>query len=535
MSSTLLREDVWTAWGDKVWVPPDARAAPPEFDLITYTMRMNPRYRPSAVHYYLAAILERVYRGELDRVIITFPPRHGKTTLASIAFPAWCFGQDPSLNVIACSYAAALANTNSRKARNQIATPTYPYPTHLAGDRANVQQWATTGGGEYNAAGVGGSITGMGADILIIDDYVKNIAEADSIERRAKVWEWYTDTAYPRLQENGRVVIIGTRWHEDDLIGRLLAAQASRGGSGDDWLLIKLPALASPTPDEPDPLGREAGQPLWPEKYTRERLERRKGVMTSRQWQAQYQASPVAEEGGMFKRYNWRFWCYAEMPLPPVEVKLSDGTRWLCPVKPLPPRFDKQIQSWDFTFGGTEKQRAARKEAGSYVVGQVWGKQQQEAYLLDQMRHRWDFGDSVRAVKALTAKWPLAFKKLIEHKANGPAVINTLSGEISGMEPVDPEGGKEARAEAIAYIQEAGAVYLPHPMLHPWVQELVDEAAGFPAGTNDDQVDALSQALADMFIPQARGRVTSETYAQWHADPDDPWDDATDPRRNGHV
>lgn len=497
-----------------------------EWSLMEYTQRMNPRYEPSRVHYFLAEQLEAVFRRLLTRLIITFPPRHGKTTQASISFPAWCFGQDDSLNIIACSYAAALANTNSRKARNQIDNPYYPFPTRLAGDRASVQQWATTGGGEFNAAGVGGSITGMGADILLIDDYVKNMAEADSPERRERVWEWYTDVAYPRLQEDGVVVVIGTRWHEDDLIGRLLKAQPSQGGEGDEWTVIRLPALAVDDADEPDPLGREPGEPLWPERYDRQRLEMRKGVMSSRQWNAQYQASPVAEEGGMFKRFWWRFWHHQTMPLPPVTVKLGDGRTFDCPVVPRPHHFDEEAQSWDMSFGSLD-------DDASFVVGQHWGLVRGEAYLLSEYRNQVEFTGALIAVRAMNVAHPGTGRKWIENKANGPAVISALSKEIPGLIPIEPIGGKYARANAVTGFVESGNVFLPHPLIAPWVQHFIDEHAGFPAYATNDEVDACSQALSQFFLSERAGVVSSEAYApvgvvsaQSAIDPDDPWKEA---------
>jgi predicted phage terminase large subunit-like protein len=513
-----LLDRMWGAVRD-ILGETNATPAPemPGLGLIEYAQMMNPRYQPSAVHRFLADKLEAVERGDVQRLIITFPPRHGKTTLASIAFPAWCLGRNPFRNVIACSYAQHLANTNSRKARNQITTPGYPFPTTLAGDRAAVQQWVTNAGGEYNAAGVGGSITGMGADILIIDDYVKNIEQADSPEYRQKVWEWYTDVAYPRLHDEGVAVVIGTRWHEDDLIGRLLMNQPSQGGEGDEWTVIKLRAIAEYAPGEPDPLGRAIGEPLWPEKYTADRLLRRKSVMSSRQWQAQYQASPVAEEGGIFKRAWWRFWHHHDRPLPPVAVKLSDGREFLCPTIPLPPHMDKTIQSWDMTFKKTEE--------GSFIVGQVWGRVRAEAYLLDQYRRRGEFIDAVLAVRALTAAWPMASSKYIEGAANGPAIISALNKEIAGMIEVPVEGSKEARAHAITGMVESGNVILPHPMIAPWVQGFIDELAAFPAGMFNDQVDAASQGVGKLLLAVGAGAVSTERYVTWSTDPEDPWAD----------
>lgn len=477
--------------------------------LIDYAMRMNPRYQPSRVHHYLADKLEAVGRGEITRLIISYPPRHGKTELASINFPGWMLGTHPEWNIIACSYAAHLANKNSRRARNQLRDGRYPFPVRLAGDRAAVQQWVTSGGGEYNAAGVGGPITGMGANVLIIDDYVKNLQEADSPERRELVWDWYRDVAYPRLQENGAVIVIGTRWHEDDLIGRLIRAESD---GGDVWDKVILKAIA----EDDDPLGRTIGEPLWPERYGLDELAKRKAVMSSRQFRAQYQSSPVEDEGGMYKRGWWRFWHPPGIPLPPVAFRLGDGRTIYCPTVERPPIFDEQYQSWDANFGDTTD--------GSFVAGLVAGRVQQQVYLLDSYHNRSDFVQTCRAIRAMTALHPLTTRKWVENKANGPAIINAMQIEIPGILPVEPHGNKIARAHATTGFVEAGNVFLPHPDIAPWVNRFIDELAAFPASPNDDEVDAFSQLLSGIYLNLgAGGTVESHQYVQWGDVELDPW------------
>lgn len=399
----------------------------------------------------------QVERGEIDRLIITMPPRHGKTELASIRFPAWYLGRNPDKRIIAASYAAGLAYRISRQARNVVGGQGWPFPQRLADDLAQVQQWDLAGQrGGYIAAGAGGAITGSGAHLLLIDDPIKNQEDADSAAMRDKLWEWYTSTAYTRLEEGGAVAVIQTRWHAADLAGRLLAAQAQ---GGDQWTVLHLPALA----DVGDPLGREPGAALWPEKYDTAALERIKQAVGSRVFAALYQGQPSNDDSALLKREWWRYYQIA------------------------PAHCDQVIQSWDMTFKGGV--------ANDYVVGQVWGKVGADCYLLDQVRGRMDFPATLTAIRDLTARWPQAQTKLVEDTANGPAVIATLTREIPGLVAVRPEGGKVARVNAIAGLIEAHNVYLPDPALHPWSGEFVEEATAFPTGAHDDMVDAMSQGL----------------------------------------
>lgn len=439
---------------------PDLR---PTDDLLDFARATFPRYRPAPHHRLIADALMQVERGEIDRLIITMPPRHGKSELASIRFPAWYLGRNPDRRIIATSYGAGLAYRMSRQARNIVDGPGWPFPVHLANDLAQVQQWDLAGHrGGYIAAGSGGPITGSGAHLLLIDDPVRNQQDADSATYRDNLWEWYTSTAYTRLEDNGAVILIMTRWHADDLAGRLLAAQAQ---GGDRWTVLHLPALA----DVGDPLGREPGAALWPEKYDVAALERIRTAVGSRVFAALYQGTPSNDDSALLKREWWRTYRQA------------------------PERFDRVIQSWDMTFkGGVHN---------DYVVGQVWGTVGADCYLLDQVRGRLDFPATLDAVRALTAAWPAATTKLIEDTANGPAVIATLTREIGGIVPVRPEGGKVARVNAIAGLVEAGNVHIPDPALRSWAGDFIEEAAAFPTGAHDDMIDATSQALVRLMVP----------------------------------
>ena len=311
--------------------------------------------------------------------------------------------------------------------------------------------------GVYRSAGVGGGITGMGGEYIIIDDPVKNREEADSATYREKVYNWYTSTLYTRLEKDGCILLTLTRWHEDDLAGKLL--KASEDGA-DQWTILELPAICE-EPIKPYDIRRE-GEALWKWKYDEAALSKMKATVGSRDWAALYQQHPTPGEGGTFKREWWNYY------------------------KVLPSGLYDYVQSWDCTFKDAQ--------SSDYVVGQVWARKGSSRYLLDQVRGRMSFTETIRAVRSLSAKWPQAVRKLIEDKANGTAVIDVLRKELPGLVPVEPEGGKIVRANAVTAVVEAGNVFLPDPSIAPWVHDFVEEHALFPNGSNDDQVDAQSQA-----------------------------------------
>ena len=289
----------------------------------------------------------------------------------------------------------------------------------------------------------------------------KNRAEAESIVYRNAVWSWYTSTFYTRLEKDARILITATRWHEDDLVGRLLKL-SKEDPNADQWTIFSLPAIADGKLMDCDP--RQPGDPLWPDKYPLSELLKTKVNVGSYEWAALYQQTPSTPSGNILNRSWWKYY------------------------KQAPARFDEIIQSWDCTFKETS--------GTDYAVGQVWGRVGPNKYLLDQVRARMDFPATIAAIRNLTAKWPLALAKLVEDKANGPAVIATLKREIAGLIPIEPEGGKVVRAWGVSPDIEAGNVWLPEGV--EWVNDFVEECANFPNGPHDDQVDAMSQALNRM-------------------------------------
>lgn len=425
---------------------------PAQASLLAFAQRMYPGYQTSPHIEQLCEALEWAVSTPNARLIVTMPPRHSKSLNVSEHLPAWFLGRNPDKRVIGASHSASLAYTFSRRVRNKIADYRYPFPgISVADDKGAVQAWDIQHHqGGYVAVGVGGSPTGQGGDLIIIDDPIRGAADAESETVRDALWEWYQGTLRTRLEPNGAIIVTATRWHEDDLTGRLIEAEKA---GGESWRHLHLEAI------------NDAGEPLWPERWPLEALERIRSAVGTRVFEAQYQGRPAPAEGGTFKRDWWRFWDQ----------------------RPALDAFDKLIQSWDMTFRETK--------AGSYVVGQVWGAIGADRYLLDQVRLRTDFPGALAALRDLSDRWPQTNEKLVENKANGPAVVAMLQHEIPGLIEVQPEGGKEARANAVSWQVEAGNVYLPDPQRYPWVTEYLEEMAAFPNAKHDDQVDATSQAL----------------------------------------
>ena len=422
------------------------------------------------VHQEICAALEQfladVQAKKSPRLIITMPPRSGKSEIVSRRFPAYALGRNPDLQIIATSYGADLSARFNRDVQRIIDDDPYrkvfPETSLSSGKGSYIRTsdlFEIVGHkGAYRSTGVGGGITGQGADILIIDDPVKDRASADSQTIRESTWDWYTSTAYTRLSPGGGVIVMCTRWHTDDLVGRLI--ERARVGDGDQWQVINYPAIAED--DEPH---RKAGDALHPERYPIEALERIKTAVGARDWAALYQQHPVPDGGAIFK------------------------TDWVQHWKKLPDGFDDACISWDMAFKDLE--------TSDYVVGQVWGRKGSSFYLIDQFRGRWDFVKTVEQFCIAVAKYPWVVSKLVEEKANGAAVLSVLQKKVIGMIPIKPKESKEARAFAVTPLWEGHNIYLPPKDQFPWVeQDFLTELASFPSGAHDDQVDAMTQALS---------------------------------------
>lgn len=407
------------------------------------------------------------------RLIISMPPQEGKSTRVARAFPLWLLTQRPDTRIVIGSYGVSLARGHGRWIRDRLTQhPTLgitPAPGNSAVDNWRIAKIdGSTAEGGVLSVGVGSGLTGNPADCVIIDDPHRDRKAADSEHQRDAVWEWWTDTVSTRLAPGAPVIVILTRWHQDDLAGRLLAAE-----DGHLWRVINIPAQA----EKSDPLGRAPGEYLTSarrDRHGRPRTDAQwdaiKTRVGTRTWTALYQGRPSPAAGGVLQRDWWSYW-------------------W----QP-PPLNGRVIQSWDMAFKG--------KPSSDFVVGQVWIQDGADLYLLDQVRGRWAFTETVAQVKQLRERWPMTTATLVEDKANGTAVIDQLRHTIPGLVPIEPEGGKLARTSAISPYVEAGNIHLPHPSRYPWVNDLIEEAAGFPNASHDDQVDALSQAVTWLLVTQ---------------------------------
>lgn len=423
--------------------------------LIGFTEYRQPRYRAAAHHHLIARRLEAVERGEIQRLAIFMPPRHGKSELASRSFPAWFLGRNPDKEVISASYNSDLAGDFGRDVREIVRDPAFRnvFPgVRLRQDSQAADRWQTEQGGAYRAAGVGTAMTGRGADLLIIDDPFKDRQEADSELQRNRVWDWYASTAYTRLMPGGRIVLIQTRWHDDDLAGRILSGS-------DDWEVLALPAI--------DPNGRA----LWPDQYDLDALNRIKATIGPREWSALYQQQPQADEGTFFKRDWFKRWT----DLPTLRV-----------------------------YGTSDY--AVSEGKGDYTVLRIWGVSASGAiYLLGGWRGQATSDVWIERQCELIRKWrPLCWfgEAGVIQKAIEPMLMARMraTGTRCRLEWLPSIADKATRARGIQSRAAMGEVWLPEGLEGDLV---VEELTRFPAGKHDDEVDAaalLGRAL-DMAHP----------------------------------
>jgi predicted phage terminase large subunit-like protein len=387
---------------------------------------------------------------------VSVPPRHGKSYLCSLAFPAWFVGVFPDKRVMLGSYEASFAAGWGRGARDMLSSwgPRL-FGVQVSQDSAAGSSWTVAGKrGGMDTAGTGGPFTGKGGDLIVIDDPIKNAQEAFSPVYRDACWKWFESTVMTRLEPGGSVVVVMQRWHQDDLIGRALREMPDLG-----WEEVRFPAIA----EEEDALGRRPGEALFPRRYDLDALEQIRRSKSSYWWNAQYQQRPSPPEGSIFLRDNWRYYDL------------------------LPERTEIVFQSWDMAFkAGTES---------NPVAGHLWVKSGPDYYLVDRVNRRMGFTDSLEAVRAMRRNHPGTRAVLVEDAANGPAIIEVLRKEISGVIAVRPQGGKVSRANAAEPVQRSGNVHLPNPSRCPWVKDFVEQLACFPSGLEDDDVDAFTQAI----------------------------------------
>jgi predicted phage terminase large subunit-like protein len=432
------------------------------------------------------AALVRAYNTPDSRLIISMAPQEGKSVRVANDFPVWALTQNPDLRIVTASYGQSLANRNGRAVRNRILT--HPeLGLRIAGDNGSVSEWTIQGhdGGMFSV-GVGAGVTGRPADMLIIDDPIKDRKEADSELQRDTVWDWWTDAASARLAPGAPVVIILTRWHQDDLAGRLVERDPESG-----WQVINIPAQADHRPEkgEVDLLGREPGEYMISARgRSWQQWEQRRKQAGTRTWASLYQGRPSPDSGGVFPpEEQW-----ARYSTPIWTTEHDDSGKLVCKVPGYGRDDHELVQSWDLTFKDTK--------GSDYVVGQVWLRVGNTAYLLDQVRERLNFSATCAAMLEMSRKWPQAVAKFVEDKANGPAVINALGKQLMGLIPIEPEGSKYARASAISPLTESGSVVLPTKELLPNVDQLLEEAKNFPNSSHDDTIDGMSQAINRLLL-----------------------------------
>lgn len=418
----------------------------------TWLAKVTPTYHWHWQHQeYLYKYLDKVTSGECKRLMIFIPPRHTKSETVTVRYPVWSLERRPTMRVIIGAYNQTLANKFSRKAR-RIAAELIP----MSSSRAAVEEWDTKLGGGLRAVGVGGGITGQGGDLIVIDDPVKNREEAESETYREKVWEWYKDDLYTRLEPDGAIVLIMTRWHQDDLAGRLI--EEMRDG-GEYWDIVSLPALA----EDNDPLGRKEGEALCPERYDEAALANIKMVLGERSFNALYQQRPSAREGNMFKVGNLEI-----VDVAPVEAR--------------------RVRYWD---------KAATQGGGDFTAGvRIAVTPKRVFYIEDVVKGQWDTDerDSIIRQTAQLDGNQVSIGGEQEPGAAGKdsklAFLRLLSGFSVTCAPAS--GSKEVRADPLSAQVNGGNVKL---VKGGWNKAFIAELGEFPVGVHDDQVDAASGAF----------------------------------------
>ena len=432
-----------------------------EKSFMAFVKQMWPGFILGRHHAVMAKKFEEIANGKVRRLIINMPPRHTKSEFASFLLPAWFLGRFPHKKVIQCSNTAELAVGFGRKVRNLVDGETYAkiFPNvALRTDSKAAGRWATNANGDYFAIGVGGTVTGKGADLLIIDDPHSEQEAALAASDPSvydKVHEWFTSGPRQRLQPGGSIVIVMTRWGKRDLTGRVLQSMVER--DGDEWEVINLPAIM-PT-----------GKPLWPEFWSLDELEKLKNELPISKWSAQYQQDPSAEEGALVKREWWQVW-----------------------EKENPPICDFIIQSWDTAF--------TKNERSDYSACTTWGVFRLDEdptdvhiILLDALKERLEFPELKIRAQQMYSEWePDAF--IVEAKASGAPLVFELRRMGIPVQEFTPTRGNDkiSRVNSVADIFASGKVWAPRKR---WAEEVIEEMAAFPNSDHDDLVDSATQAL----------------------------------------
>jgi predicted phage terminase large subunit-like protein len=430
-------------------------------DFLSFVKSMWPGFIYGRHHALMAQKFEDIANGKSRRLIINMPPRHTKSEFASYLLPAWYLGRYPDKKIIQCSNTAELAVGFGRKVRNLVSSEVYSkiFPNvSLRADSKAAGRWATNANGDYFAIGVGGTVTGKGADLLIIDDpHSEQEAALASSDPAVfdKVFEWYTSGPRQRLQPGGSIVVVMTRWAKRDLTGKICQSIIDR--DGDVWDIISLPAIL-PT-----------GKPLWPEFWSLDELSKLRDELPLPKWQAQYQQDPTSEEGAIVKREWWKVW---------------EGER--------PPPCEFIIQSWDTAF--------TKNERSDYSACTTWGvfhkdEDQNDTHiiLLDALKERLEFPELKERAFQMYKEWePDAC--IVEAKASGAPLVFELRKMGIPVQEFTPTRGNDkiTRVNSVSDLFASGKVWAPRKR---WAEEVIEEMAAFPNSDHDDLVDSATQAL----------------------------------------
>jgi predicted phage terminase large subunit-like protein len=443
-------------------------------DFACYCLAMRTDYALAPHHRKLIDHLEAVERGEITRLVIAMPPQHGKSLTGSILFPAWMFGRHPERNTIFVTYAQEpLADEIGTKVRELLRDQRHRaiFPAcRLVDGSAAASRFSTTAGGSYLAVGRGAGITGRGAHLLLIDDPLKDNREAASATTRRELQEWYAWTARTRLRPGGAIIVIATRWHEDDLTGWLLRENASEG-----WRVLSMPAIA-----EQDEDFRREGEALWPERYPLEALQQLRSLRGGAAFTSLYQCRPAAAEGRIFKREWWGTFREA-------------------------PAFDRIVIALDTAFKATTE--------SDYSAAVTIGETRTGFYVLGAWRGKVEFPELKRRVVELAQEYkPAAI--VIEDRASGQSLLQEFQRETNlPVLAIKADVDKVTRASAVTPTVEAGRVFLPEGAA--WVEPFLDEVSAFPAAVHDDYTDAFVHALTYL-RQRLPGQNVIDYYAQFY-------------------
>ena len=427
-------------------------------DFLSFVKCMWPDFIEGSHHRHIADKFNKLATGEINRLIINMPPRHTKSEFASYLLPAWMVGRDPKLKIIQATHTGELAVRFGRKAKNLIDSEDYGkiFKTRLQEDSKAAGRWETAQGGEYFAAGVGGAITGRGADLLIIDD---PHSEQDALSPTAmeSAYEWYTSGPRQRLQPGAKIVLVMTRWSTKDLTGKLIAHQ--KEAKSDQWDVVEFPAIMDHGTNP---------KPVWPQYWKLEELEKVKATLPVGKWNAQWMQHPTSEEGAIIKREWWMKYDHEEIP-------------------PL----HHVIQSYDTAF--------LKKETADYSAITTWGvfypdeDSAPALLLLDAIKGRYEFPELRRLALEQYKYWQPE-SVIIEAKASGlPLTYELRQMDIPVVNFTPSKGNdKHARVNAVAPLFESGMIYAPE---QKFAEEVIEECASFPFGDHDDLVDSTTQAI----------------------------------------